>query len=180
MIGIAQISPMVRGAAALIRGREIDERLQIEAARGVGDELARERVDTRISRQGTVGELGKFQIVLARQVLPDLADLILDDVVIVPEPVLRSDGRRPLRDGCRQEAVRIVELLSALVETWQQRPATDGVRRQAVQARECDRVPFEPVLTKELRFLRTGFVNEGIRERRIDLVSQRRGHPLSL
>ena len=70
--------------------------------------------------------------------------------------------------------------MSALVEPRQQRPATDGVRRQAVQARECDRVPFEPVLTKELGFLRTGFVEKGIRERRIDLVSLRRRHPLSL
>ena len=113
-------------------------------------------------------------MVLARRVRPVLAHLVLYGVVIVSEPVLGSDRRRILRDGRRQEAVGIVQLLRALVETREEWPAPDGVRSQAVQARERDRVPFEPVLTKELRFLRTVFVGERIGRRRIGVVSQRR------
>ena len=67
---------------ALIRGRKVDERLQVEPARGVRDELARERVDARIAGQRTVGQLGQLQVVVPRQVLTDLAE---------PDPA-RRDG----------------------------------------------------------------------------------------
>ena len=42
MIGIAQISPIESGATRWYARDEVDERLEIEAAGGVGDELARD------------------------------------------------------------------------------------------------------------------------------------------
>ena len=101
---------------ALVRGREIDERLQVEPTGGVRDELARERVDARITGERAIGQLGQLQVVAARQVLPDLADLILHDMVVVAQPVFRPDGRRVLRDRHRQEPVGVVELLCACIE----------------------------------------------------------------
>ena len=101
MIAIAQISPIVSGADALIRGGEVDERLEIETAGGVCDQLARERVDARVSGERTVGELRQLEVVLSRKVLANLADLILDDVMVVAQPVFRADCRRVLRDGRR-------------------------------------------------------------------------------
>ena len=144
----------------LIRGREVDERLQVEPARGVRDELAREGVDARIAGERAVGQLGQLQVVVARQVLPDLADLILHDVVVVPQPVFRPDRRRVLRDGRRQESIRVVELLRARIETGKERPAAHRIGREAVQAGERDGVTFELVLTKEL-----GLVTDDLRGR---------------
>ena len=110
----------------LIRGRKIDERLQVESARGVRDELAGEGVDARVADKRAVGELGQLQVVVPRKVLTDLANLVLHDVVVVPQPVFGPDRRRVLRDGRREKRVRIVELVRAGIEPGEKRPAADG------------------------------------------------------
>ena len=111
----------------LVGGGEVDERLEIEPARGVRDELAREGVDARIAGERSVGQLGQLEVVLARKVLANLANLILHDVVVVPQPVFRPDRRRVLRDRRRQESIRVVELLRARVETGKERAAAHRI-----------------------------------------------------
>ena len=150
MIGIAQTSPIESVETRLIRGDEIDERFEIETASRVGDELARDEIDAWISFRWAARQLRQLDVVLARQVLPDLADLILHDVVVVAQPVLRSDRLRIGAGDRRQETIRALEPLGALVETRQERPAAlrrwcerarrgqrDGVRLQLIRAERC-------------------------------------------
>ena len=70
--------------------------------------------------------------------------------MVVPQPVFRADRRRILRDGRREESIRVVELVRAGIEPGQERPAADRVGREPVQAGERDGVTFELVLTEEL------------------------------
>ena len=79
---------------ALVGEREVLERLEVEPARGMCDQLAREHVHARIAFERSVCQLRKFEVVLAGKVLPDLPDLVADDVVVVAKPVLGSNGLR--------------------------------------------------------------------------------------
>ena len=124
---------------ALIGAGEVDERLEIDAPGGVGDQLAREDVDARISLKGAVGELGQLEVVAARKVLPDLADLILNDVMVVAQPVLGRDRLRVGAGGGREEAVRRIEARSAVVERGQQRAAAPRIARPADALPRCAR-----------------------------------------
>ena len=155
---------------ALIRGGEVDERLEIETAGCVCDQFARERVDAWISGERTVRELWQLEVVLSRKVLANFADLVLNDVMVIAQPVFRADCRRVLGDGPGQESIRIVELLRGIVQARQQRLASSGrVGRDSIQLGECQGMTFELVLAKELRRRMRLFVRQGI-----GWVSQRR------
>ena len=61
----------------------------------MSDQLACEHVDPWISLERTVGEFGSSLVDSSlRQILTDLAHLILDDVMVVAQPLL---GRHRLR-----------------------------------------------------------------------------------
>jgi hypothetical protein len=98
-------------------------------------------------------------------------------MVVVPQPVLRPDRRRVLRDRRRQESIRVVKFLRARVEPGKERAPANRVGCDAVQAGERDGMSFELVLTKELRLWRTVFVNKRIVEKGVGRLSQRRWHP---
>jgi hypothetical protein len=140
---------------ALIRGREVHEDLQIEAAGRMRRDLAGDQVHARIARELSVRELRQLHVVLARQVLADLANLILNDVVVVAEPLFRSDGGRVGGRRFRQKAVRVLELLSGVVEARQQRLAACGLRREARRLRQHRGVAVQLILSEQLRWCRT-------------------------
>ena len=134
----------------LIRGDEVHEGSEIEPAGRVGDELASDEIDARVPLPRTARQLWQLDVGLARQVLTDLADLILDDVVVVAQPVLRADRLRIGAGDRRQKTIRALEPLGALVETGQQRPPAlgrwrerarpgqrDGMRLQLIRAERC-------------------------------------------
>ena len=77
-----------QGDVALVGADVADQRLQVEASGGMRHEIAGQREDARIAGVLAVGQLRQLEVVLARQILADRADLVLDDVVVVAEPVL--------------------------------------------------------------------------------------------
>ena len=135
--------------AALKRGGKADERLQIEAAGGVDHQLAGQDIHTRVTVEGTTGELGQLEIVLARQILFDRADLILDDVKVVAQPVFRADrsGVRVRRRG--QRVVRVLEDLGALVEARASGLRATGSGASVCVWRESFGMRFELFLTEQ-------------------------------
>jgi hypothetical protein len=134
----------------LVRAAEIDQRVEIDAARGVRDQLAREEVHPRITLERSIRQLGELEVVPARQVLLNLTDLVLDDVVVVAEPVFRRDGLRiaPRRGG--QVPIHLVEPRGALVEAGQERAPTPRRRGKAVRRRERGGMRLELVLAEDL------------------------------
>ena len=107
----------------LIGGDEIDERFQIETSGRVRDQFTGDEINAWIAGKRAIRQLRKLDVILARQVLTDLTNLILDDVVVVAQPVLGSDRLRVGAGDRRQESIRLLEPIGALVEPRQQRLA---------------------------------------------------------
>ena len=72
---------------ALVGGRGQDPDV---GALAVADQGDRQLVNARVARQGTRGELGKLAVVASRQGLVDLADVLLNDVEVVEQPLPRG------------------------------------------------------------------------------------------
>src|SRR6185437_15407907 len=68
---------------ALIGAHETTQRLGIEAAIGVGNKRPSHPEHARIPLQGPAVQLGQASIEARRQILPDLADLLLNQVVVI-------------------------------------------------------------------------------------------------
>jgi hypothetical protein len=108
MIGTAQVSPIESGEFLISRDK-LDDRFDIDSSGGVGDQLAREYVDPRIALERSVGQLRELQVVAAREILTNLAHLILYDVVVVSEPLLGRNRLRIATADAREKRVRRVE-----------------------------------------------------------------------
>ena len=92
---------------ALIGRHELAQQVRVEAAVGVRDECPRQPEHARIARQRAVGQLRQLPVVAGRHVVADLADLGLDDVVVVDEPFRRRRDGAARRDGLGDGAVRV-------------------------------------------------------------------------
>ena len=76
------------------------QRLQLEAAVGMGDVGPGQPIDARVSREVARGDLRQQAVVAPREVVPDPPELFVHDVEVVEDPlrggrdlVLRQDGR---------------------------------------------------------------------------------------
>ena len=119
------------------------------------DQIARQREDARVAGVLPVGQLRQLEVVLARQILADGAHLILDDVVVVAQPVFRRDRLRgPRRGG--QEVVGLVEELRVLVEQRNERAAARRIGRELVNRGQRRRVRFELLLAEQERRVEAG------------------------
>ncbi len=134
---------------ALIGADVADERLQVEAPRGVRDELPGDQEHPRVAEIGAGRQLGQLDVVLPRQVLADGPDLVLDDVMVVAQPVFRRHGLAA-PPGRGQVAIGRIELPGAVVEVGNERPAARGVRQQRAVRRQPGRVRFELLLAEEV------------------------------
>ena len=80
------------------------------------DQLARERIDARIAGKRTIRELWQLEVVPARQVLPHFAHLVLDDMVVVAQPLLGTDAVLLGARARGKHQVNLVEAVGAAVE----------------------------------------------------------------
>ena len=62
--------------------------------------------------------------------LPDLANLVLHDMVVVAQPLFGADGLVIVSSGFGEVEVRLVKTLRTLVEPRQKRPATPVFRQR--------------------------------------------------
>ena len=125
---------------ALIRGDERVEHLLVDAAVRVRDQLEREIVDARHARVAV--EPRQHPAVAARQVAPGDQDLIVEQVVVVDEPL---GGRRDLpaaRDRVGDQPIRVGQRLLVVGEPLEQ-PIFTAPRADRVRAGEHLRVMLE-------------------------------------
>jgi hypothetical protein len=83
--------------------------------------------------------------------LAHLPDLILDDVIVVAEPVFGRDRMRVGARAEREDLVGLVEPCRALVQARQERPRPARVSGEGVRRREGEGVRFELFGTEEGR-----------------------------
>ncbi len=117
---------------ALVGGHEPGQQLRVESTVGVGDERPGESEHSRISGQRALRELGQLPIVAGRQVVPDLADLGLDDVVVVDQPLRGRRDRVPLGDRPRDGAMGLEQRAAVVVQARGQLPHGDRPGRHAL------------------------------------------------
>ena len=93
----------------LIGAHEAPQSLRIEATVGMRDERPSHAEYPRVAGEGAIGELRQFSIVTGRQIDANLADLLLDDVIIIEQPfsrwrdrASRVHGSRDVSIGCEQ------------------------------------------------------------------------------
>jgi hypothetical protein len=101
---------------ALVGRHEAREAFVVDAAVAVGDRLEGEVVHARIAGGGPVGETRELAAVSPRQVAPRRADLLLDQVEVVEQPLRRGRDPPPFGDregesvaGLREHALVVRE-----------------------------------------------------------------------
>jgi hypothetical protein len=122
----------------------------------VRDQRDRHLVDARVSGEGAAGELGEFPVVPAGECLADLADVLVDDVVVVEQPLRRRSDVERLRLRRADARVGVVEDPPGLLEAGQQ---TGGLLTGAMvplAARELARPRSERLGAEEVPADRAG------------------------
>ena len=143
---------------SLIGDNESTQGFGIDAAVGMGDQSPGKAEDPRIARKRPVGQFRQLAIVAGRQIVPDLANLLLDEVVVVEEPlsrrhnaaaVLQLRGARTI--GREQDRGIVVEAFMERRDIWR-------CRCHRLRRREAFGVALEPFDTEELFSYRCGVV----------------------
>ena len=74
-----------------------------------------------IPRGGPRRQLGQLAVVVGRQVVADLAELLVDDREVVDEPLCSRRDRSFVLDGAGQEAIRLHQDPAVLGDPWPDR-----------------------------------------------------------
>ena len=121
----------------------------IEAAVGVGDEGPGHAEHARISRERSLGELGQLPVIARRQVGANVADLPLDEMIVVDQPFGRRGDRAPLVDRLGDGAIGIEQHRSVVGEPTRQRMALGRLRCDGLRDREAPRVLLQALDAEE-------------------------------
>ena len=130
---------------------EAAQRLGVQAAVGVRHERPRQAVDARIAPMGAVGELGQLAIEAGGQVVADLAELLLDDVEIVDEPLGRRRDGPLLADGAADRAIGRAQDTAVVVDALQQALPARRAAEDGLGGGQALGVLLEPLDPEELR-----------------------------
>ena len=156
----------------LIRGDKRTQGFVVDAAVRVRDQLERDVIDARRSRRGRVREPRQLAAVCGREVLPRGADLLLDQVEVIEEPLGRRRDLAATPYGIGDEDIRIAQRILVVGKSIEQRVTATVPELHLVPARDRARVPFELTNAEQLRTQR----------RRLDLdrppTGWLRGHPV--
>ena len=123
----------------------------VEPAVRVRDVRPREAEDARIPLQRTVGQLRELAVVVGRQVVPDLADLLVDDVEVVDQPFGGRRDRAFSLDGARQGPVRREQDPAVLRDPRSDRAPLTGRIGNGLGSGQALGVLLEPFHAEELR-----------------------------
>jgi len=100
---------------------------------------------------GTVGELGQLAVETGGQVVADLAELLLDDVEIVDEPLGRRRDGPLLADGAADRAIGRAQDAAVVVDTLQQALPARCATKDGLGGGQALGVLLEPLDPEELR-----------------------------
>ena len=142
----------------LVRCHEPTEHEAVEAAVGVRDERPGESEYSWKARQRADGEFWQLPVVTRRQVVVNLANLALDDVVVVVEPV-RCRRRRPPFGGSRGDPLVIAQQRpTVLAHPPRDRATAGGAAADRVGASQGVGETLEPLDAQQLLADRRRFV----------------------
>ena len=94
------------GLDALVGAHEAAEGVAIEVAVGVRDERPGQPEDARVSGERPVRELRQQAVEAGRQIVADLANLLVDEVEVVDQPLRGGRDRALFAHRCADRAVR--------------------------------------------------------------------------
>ena len=129
---------------------EAAEHLGIEPAVGVGDERPGQPVDAGGPREGTVGQLRQLAIEAGRQVVTDLAKLLVDDVEVVGEPLGGGHDRTLLADRPGHHAIGLAQHAAVVLDARQQRAARPRSGGHGLRGRQALGVLLEAFDAEQL------------------------------
>ena len=143
----------------LIRAHHAAQDLGIEAAVGVRDVGPREAHHPRIAGEMAARQLRELAVVARGQVVVDLAELLVDDVEVVDEPLGRRRDRTVLLDRPGEDAVRLEEHAAVLGDAGLDGASAARRRGDRLDGSENLGVLFQPLDAQELledRLLQNG------------------------
>ena len=104
----------------------------------------------RIPFQRTVGELGQLPIEAARQVVANFANLLLDHVKIIDQPLRRRRDRALLANRARDTPIRVEQYAPVLPHARRDRPAAPRRVGDALRNRQRLAMLFQPLDAEQL------------------------------
>ena len=116
----------------------------------MGDEGPGQAEHARISGERPVGELRQLPVIAGRQIGADLADLLLDEMIVVDQPFRRRRDRAALVDRLGDRAIGVEQHRRVVGEPARQRMALGRLRRHRLRDREAPRVLLEALDAEEL------------------------------
>lgn len=116
----------------------------------VSDEGPRHAQYSRIFRERPAGELRQLPIIAGRQVGPDFADLLFNEMIIVDQPFRRRCNRVPSVDRLSNVAMRIEQYGGIVSESAGQGMAPDRFRNYCLRSRETPSERLEAPSAEEL------------------------------
>ena len=134
----------------LIGRDEASQRLDVDPAVRVLDVGPGDAVDPRSARESAVQELGELAVEARRQVVANLPQLLVDDVVVVREPLGGGRDRPALADRLRNLAVAREQDAGVLFEPLEEPRAPPLAFGDAVGSPELGRALVEPVRAQEV------------------------------
>ena len=134
----------------LVGAHEPAQQLGIEVAVGVCDEGPRHAEHPRISRERTVDQLRQLPIVARRQCRADLADLPLDEVVIIDQPLSRRRNSAACIERFGDHAIGVEQDSAIFGEPAGQWMTLGRPRRDCLRSRQASCVLFEAFGAEQL------------------------------
>jgi hypothetical protein len=125
LMAIAHSSPL----DFLISPCHAAQALGVEATVRMGDVGPGEPEDAWVALEVPRGELGQLAVVVCRQVVADLAKLLVDDVEVVDQPFGGRGDRAFLRDRAREGPVRLEQDAAVLGDPGPDRAAAARLAR---------------------------------------------------
>ncbi len=133
----------------LVGAHEPTKHFWVKPAVGMGDERPGQPIDARIALEGTLGQLRQFSVIAGWQVVVDLAQLFVDDVIIVDQPLRRRCDGVLLADCLGNCTIRFEQHPPVVEHARQQRTTLARRGRDALGFGKALRVLLKPLAAEE-------------------------------
>ena len=134
----------------LVGTHHAPQALRLEQAVGVRDVRPGHAHHAGVAGEMALGELGQLAVVVGRQVVADLAELFVDDRVVVDEPLGRRRDRALVLDRAGEDAVRLEQDAAVLGDAGLDRGSPAGRVGDPLRGGKRLGVLFEPLDAEEL------------------------------
>ena len=135
----------------LIGAQVAAQDLGVEEAVGMGHERPGRAEHARVSHERSAGELGQLPIVARGQIGPDFADLFLDHMEVVDQPLGRRGDDRSGVDGLRDFAIGRKQHGLVFGKSFRQWGALPFAGHHPLRGGEAARVFFQTFDAEQLR-----------------------------